>query len=247
MLPIIYVSVPSYSLFAAIGLFVVLIFLYLRIDKYGLLFSDFLKMSIFSMIFCIIGSRLFFFFSRIPWLLNHFSLSNLLSSILSGGLVFYGGLIGFLVGIYCYCKRKNIEKKKVFDLVVPGIPLFHIFGRIGCFLAGCCYGANLDQPLTIFGAFTIERIPIQIVESIFNIILFIVIMIIQKRHPTINILRIYMLSYATFRFIAEFFRGDEERGYFIGISTSQLISIVIIMVFIIISCKNRNRQHKKYE
>lgn len=118
-------------------------------------------------------------------------------------------------------------------MIAPAIPLFHAFGRIGCFLAGCCYGFELSDPIVIASDFVITHFPVQLVESLFNILLFIVLNIVQRYRPNTRILYVYMLSYAVFRFIIEFFRGDVTRGLFFGISTSQLISAIIIVVCVI--------------
>lgn len=234
MFPVIHISIPSYSFFAAIGFFFILIFLYFRIEKYKLLFSDFLKLIIYCVIWGFLGSRFIAIISRIPLLISNFSLENLISTILGGGLVFYGGLFGVLFGSYRYSKKHNININNIFEFFTPAIPLFHVFGRIGCFLAGCCYGVQLKQSITIFGLLTLNRLPVQLIEASFNAILFIVLLLLKKTKPNANSFRMYMLSYATFRFIIEFWRGDDVRGLFWGISTSQLISIAIIIIYFII-------------
>lgn len=242
MYPIIHIAIPSYALMAAIGGFLVMVFIYLRIDKYGLPFTDFIKMFMISIIFGFLGSRVIYIISRLPWLCSNFSINNLLTTIIGGGLVFYGGLLGVLLGIYIYCKKYNIDHKKIYNMAAPSIPLFHAFGRIGCFMSGCCYGVALKTPWFLFGSIRFERIPTQLIEAIFEIFLFAIIFISQKKHEDKDFLKIYMITYAIFRFFIEFLRGDDVRGFFFGISTSQVISLGICAFYIIMSIRREKTQ-----
>ena len=242
MYPVIHIAIPSYALMAATGGFLVMIFIYSRIGKYGLPFMDFIKMFVTSIIFGFFGSRVVYIISRLTWLLTNFSFNNLLTSIIGGGLVFYGGLLGVLLGIYIYCKKYNINHKKIYNMIAPSVPLFHAFGRIGCFMSGCCYGVALKTPLILFGSIRFERIPTQLIEAIFEMFLFVVIFILQKKHKDKDFLKIYMITYAIFRFFIEFLRGDDVRGFFFGISTSQVISLGICIFYIILSIRREKKQ-----
>lgn len=228
MYPYIHIVLPSYGTFAVLGAIVVMIFLFFRIDKCNISFSDFLKMFGLSIVYGSMGSRALYIVSRIPWLITHFSLKTVISTVFGGGFVFYGGLLGVLLGVYRYSTKHNYDVKMINNQIAPAIPLFHSLGRIGCFFAGCCYGFKLPVAVSIFGLVTIDRFPTQIVESVFNVVLFVVIYMMQKKKEEADWLKIYLLSYATFRFIIEFTRGDLVRGVFFGISTSQIISLIII-------------------
>lgn len=239
MYPIIHIALPSYAVLAAIGGFAAMLLIYFRIDKYNLPFGDFVKMFLVCIGFGFIGSRIVYIVSRIPWLFSNFSLQHLLSTIIGGGLVFYGGLLGVLFGIFVYCRKKGIERGNIYNLIAPAIPLFHVFGRIGCFLSGCCYGLELKTPINLFGVVTFSRIPTQLIEALFEAILFVLIYTLQRKNKGKDYLKIYMISYAIFRFFIEFFRGDHVRGYFFGFSTSQLISIGILVFYIISAIRHK--------
>lgn len=244
MCPTIHIILPSYAVLAVIGGLSAILFIYLRIEKFNLPFLDFLKMFGLSIVFGFLGSRAIYIFSRIPWLINNFSARHLISTILSGGIVFYGGLFGVLFGIYCYCKRHDIASSNIYTLIAPAIPLFHAFGRIGCFMSGCCYGIELNSPVTLFGVITFNRLPTQIIEAVFEFVLFIIILLLQRKEKCRDYLKVYLIPYAIFRFIIEFFRGDTVRGFFFGLSTSQIISIAILTFYIakIIKEKIHNRK-----
>lgn len=243
MYPYIHIVLPSYGTFAVLGGIAVMIFLFFRIDKYNIYFSDFLKMFALCIVYGVIGSRIVFVISRIPWIISNFSLKALISTVLGGGFVFYGGLFGVLFGIYRYSKKHNYDLQKINNMVVPAIPLFHLFGRIGCFFAGCCYGYKLPSAISLFSIVTIDRFPTQIIESIYNLILFFIIISGQRKKENLNWLKIYLISYAVFRFIIEFTRGDAIRGFFLGTSTSQIISVCIVVCYVFVGIlKHKNQK-----
>ncbi|MEE1154870.1 MAG: prolipoprotein diacylglyceryl transferase family protein [Acutalibacteraceae bacterium] len=159
-----------------------------------------------------------------------------------GGMVFYGGLIGFCLGGYLYLKYEKLNIDNYTDVFAPLIPLFHAFGRIGCYLTGCCYGVELQSPLPFSECFTdngiIHRLPIQLIEAFENLLLFIVLMLILYKFKNFkkgSLIFIYGITYSVLRFINEFFRGDYiERGSFGIMSTSQWISIFIFTFSLVI-------------
>lgn len=239
MYPYIHIVLPSYAVMAFIGAFLVLILLYFRIEKYGMEFYDFIKAFIFSAFCIFIGSKVLFIITQIPNLIAEFSVQNMLDVVIHSGFVYYGGLLGLLCGIHIYVSHHSqYDHRNVFNMIAPGIPLFHAFGRIGCFMAGCCYGRELINPIVIGNFIQINSIPTQLIEVVFESILFIIILVLGKNDKR-DLLKIQMVSYAIFRFLIEFCRGDEARGIWFGISTSQWISIFIIIYYVIKSVKKK--------
>ena len=232
MYPYIHIILPSYLVMALIGGFFALTFMYLRIEKFQMDFSTFLKMFIACLAGGYAGAKLLYSFTQIPWLFENFSLKNLIMLIPRSGLVFYGGLFGVIFTLL-YITRKNPDlRKSAFGVCVPAMPLFHAFGRIGCFLTGCCYGKELSHPIQL-GVLTLNRVPTQLIESVSEISLFIILLIVERKRKETDLLRIYLVAYAVIRFINEFFRGDEIRGVFLGLSTSQWISLMILVYYAI--------------
>jgi len=148
---------------------------------------------------------------------------------LGGGFVFYGGLIGAILFLLIYSKFTTYKFNNSY-LFIPGAVLAHGVGRIGCFLAGCCYGIRCDLPWKIYlnGEF---RHPVQLYEAIFLFSLgSVLIKKIKHDHTNENIILTYLISYSVFRFIIEFFRGDIVRGHVFEIlSSSQLVSLLIVV------------------
>lgn len=242
MYPYIHIILPSYAVLAFIGGFCVLLYVYLHLDTYQIAFTTFLKLFILCVAGGFIGSKLLFAFTKIPWLIQNFSLQNLILLIPQSGYVFYGGLFGVIVTVLLCTRREKENRRIIFQLMAPAIPLFHGFGRIGCFLAGCCYGKKCEVPF-VWRSLEIDRIPVQLLEAVYEFLLFIVLVIVSKKKPEVDMLRIYLIAYAVFRFINEFFRGDVVRGIFVGISTAQWISIGIVLFY---SCLSLRKKRKKY-
>lgn len=230
MYPYIHIILPSYMVMALIGGFFAVCFIFSRIDKYEILFTDFIKMFLLCMIGGVVGSKVLFAITQIPWLIKHFSIENMILLIPQSGFVFYGGLFGVIFTLMFLTRNNADMRKKVFEISVPAMPLFHAFGRIGCFLAGCCYGKKLSTPIVI-GTIEFARIPVQIIESMAEFILFIVLFILSKKNRDIDLLRIYLVIYAVIRFADEFLRGDKIRGIYGGVSTAQWISLIILFVY----------------
>lgn len=231
MFPYIHIVLPSYTVMALVGGFVTLCLIYSRLDRYEVDFTTFLAYFFVCVIGGFLGSKVLFALTQINWLIKNFSIHNLILLIPQSGLVFYGGLFGVIFTLL-FLTRKDIElRKRIFRLSVPGIPLFHAFGRIGCFLTGCCYGKELSSSVRI-GSVEFNQIPVQLIEAIFEILLFIVIMFLDKYKEEIDLLKVYLICYANIRFFDEFLRGDEIRGIMFGISTAQWISMMIIIYYV---------------
>jgi len=162
------------------------------------------------------------------------SYKNFLNAIylVWGGNVFYGGLLGGILAAVIIIK-KIPRYGYLTDFVAPAIPLFHFFGRIGCFIAGCCYGIESAFGFTARfslaeGANGVNRFPVQLLEALFNLLLFFLLDFFRRKNLfRRNIIYLYLLLYSVARFFIEFLRGDAYRGVFFNLSTSQIISVLI--------------------
>ena len=173
--------------------------------------------------------------------LEKISPSIILHYLLNGGIVFYGGMLGLLLGVFVVAKCRKESPGKMLNFIAPAIPLFHGVARIGCLLSGCCYGIPCHFGVRMIQSPEIVRFPVQLVESFCDFLIFSGILIYQKRtNERSHSLEIYLVSYAVCRFVLEFFRGDTVRGLWLfGISTSQIVSILILIVVCILQSKRR--------
>jgi phosphatidylglycerol:prolipoprotein diacylglycerol transferase len=152
-----------------------------------------------------------------------------------GGLVYYGGLIGATLSGIVYVKRKALPLWKLADVLAPSIPLGHAFGRVGCLMNGCCYGAPTSLPWAIH--FPVDHPthghgvhPTQIYESSLNILFYLGLVCLNRRKKFDGqVFAVYLIGYAMLRSFVEVFRGDYEVYYLGGWATpAQLVSVGII-------------------
>ena len=203
-----------------------------------------------------IGAKLLYFVTRLDIFLTAQAWSNFLYAMTEAcsGMVFYGGLLGGVVTAYIYCRLAEKDFGLYADVYAPAIPLFHAFGRIGCFMAGCCYGIespwgvvyhNEYLALSING---VTRIPIQLIEACLNIVIMLALVYFdKKRLKKGSLLALYFVMYSTVRFADEFFRGDDIRGHLLYLSTSQWISVILFCTGIYMLLQRYVLNKDKYE
>lgn len=168
-----------------------------------------------------------------------------------GGSVFYGGLIGGLVAGFIYIRKAKLPVDVTTDCAAVSIPLFHGISRVGCFLGGCCYGVEWEHGITFTNALIeqangVPRVPVQLFEAAYDMLLFAVLLIlINKKLLAGKLMALYLLTYAVGRFTLEFWRGDDYRGHLFGLSTSQLIAVLMFVgsvIFLIVKSKRTVRE-----
>lgn len=246
MLPIIHFfgrDIGMYSVMGILGLLVCGFVISFYAKRKQIRFENIILALVSAMAGLLVGGHLLYGIVNFRLILQAFQVSGLKNFIVTigsafGGSVFYGGFLGGILGVYVFLKiEKTIDPGDMFDLYAIAVPLFHTFGRIGCFLAGCCYGIESEIGCTAHGNLLspgvndVSRFPVQLVEAGLNLGLFFILLSIDKRRQHKGqMLFIYMLIYPVYRFILEFFRGDIHRGLWFGLSTSQWISIVLFLV-----------------
>lgn len=146
-----------------------------------------------------------------------------------GGLVFYGGLAaGFLGGLLTLRKFK-LPIWPTVDLLIPSLVLSHAFGRIGCFLNGCCYGRPASLPWAVAFPFDgIPRHPTQLYEAAALTVLFVLLTRLPALRPG-GVALTYGLLYGSWRFFIEFFRGDNPIAAG-GLTVFQWISLPLALL-----------------
>lgn len=177
----------------------------------------------------ILGAKLLFWITEFGEIIQD---PSVILDTLSDGFVVYGGIIGGIFAGWLYCRIRRIEFLRYFDLVMPSVALAQGFGRIGCLLAGCCYGKETVSMISItflnsdFAPNGVSLIPTQIYSSILDFLHFFLLLFLAKRVKKLGIIAgCYLIFYSIGRFVLEFYRGDFVRGSVGILSTSQFISI----------------------
>lgn len=242
MLPFIEVfghQISMYALCIAAGMAVGILVALIRKEMYKGQREDILFASFYGILGVIAGGKILYLLTIAPALIKNFreifSDMNHIKALLAGGFVFYGGFLGALGGIFLYAKQYKLDAVALIERIAPSVPLIHAFGRIGCFCAGCCYGRPFSAPVGILFLASdiaprdVHLFPVQLVEAGCCLIIFLIMYFkYSKRETRGEALAFYMLGYGVIRFGLEFLRYDRERGFVLGLSVSQWISIAII-------------------
>lgn len=186
-------------------------------------------------IFAWIGAKLFFLYTSG----NDSSLISNSNFWMGGGFVFYGGLIGGFVFVMLFTLLDKTLKPIDLWPILPALTLGHATGRIGCFLAGCCYGKPTDA---FWGVFMHNhyRHPTQLFEA--GGLFLIGLSLLKLRKPKIELTSFYLISYGFLRFGIEALRDDIVRGQWGFFTPSQWISLSLILVGVSLNflCRNKH-------
>ncbi len=237
------VTIHGYGLMIGIGVIAAYLTAEYRARRLKLDADQVFSLVIWCLIFGGLGSKLLFCLTMLDEILA--DPAYLLHSLANGWVV-YGGLIGGVLGGYLFCRYKKLNFLSYFDLALPSVALAQGFGRIGCFLAGCCYGRPTDSPFGItfthsaYAPNGVSLIPTQLISSGLDFLHFFVLLYIARHKKAEGqVGGFYLIFYSIGRFVLEYFRGDAERGSVGELSTSQFIAIFTLIAGIVIVAGSR--------
>jgi phosphatidylglycerol:prolipoprotein diacylglycerol transferase len=212
-------------------------------------------LSLWMLLAGLVGSKILMLFTEPEYRADPLQLLSL--DFLRSGGVWYGGLLGAVLVSYWLMRRYQLPWWKTADAFAPGIAIGNFFGRQGCFAAGCCWGKPTSLPWgvkftevghEITGVPTDTYLhPTQLYESFAMLLVFLFLLWLHKRKRfSGQVILAYALLYSIIRFAIEFVR-DDPRGDVLGLttltglSTSQLISLVIGITALIVLIVRRRR------
>lgn len=224
------VTVYGYGLMIAIGIIAAYLLAEYRARKIGLNDEAVFGLACWAVVGGLLGGKILYYITTLPAILAD---PSLLYRDLAYGFVIYGSLIGGVAGVVLYCWWKKLNCLSYFDLAVPSVALAQGFGRIGCQIAGCCYGKETSGALHIvfhgsdYAPNGVPLIPTQIISSGLNFIHFAILLVFAKKYKKGEgqVAGLFFILYSAGRFVLEFMRGDMERGNVGILSTSQFISL----------------------
>jgi phosphatidylglycerol:prolipoprotein diacylglycerol transferase len=231
------VNIYSYGFFIAVGAIAGVAYMAVRGKKdVGLTFDQ--ANSLFLVIFlaALIGGKIFLFFEDMSFYLQH------PGRLVTGrGFVFYGSFLFAVPAMMIFFRKNKLPTYARLDVMAVTTCIVHVFGRIGCFMAGCCHGKKTDSFLAVTYTDQACRAnplntplhPTQLYEATFILIVMVFLLYLRDRKKFFGqLFLLYLILYAAGRFILEYLRGDQERGFLLNglISHSQLIAMFIIAV-----------------
>lgn len=198
--------------------------------------TDTTTIILLAAIAALLGGKLLYYletplrYIRQPWELVH---------DIGHGFVGYGSLVASTFTVACFLVRRNVPVRPALDLIAICGCITHWFGKLGCLLAGCCYGCPTDSsfalvfsdPLSAARPLRTPLVPVQLIDL--SLIASILLVLLGLRsHPSFpgQLILLYGLCYSAGRFVTEYYRGDAERGFvFHGtISHSQAVAVVVV-------------------
>ena len=224
------VTIHGYGLMIGLGVVAALLLGDYRSKKYGLNGDHIYGMTFSAVILGFLAARILFIITE--W--ENF-LQNPMRYLTGAGFVVYGGIMGGALAIYGFCKMKKIDMLSYLDLMIPSVALAQGFGRVGCFLAGCCYGRETDSWLGVvfrdsdFAPNGVKVLPTQLFMAGGDLLLMAVLLWYAAKRPMRGrTSMLYLILYSIGRFAIEFLRND-DRGTVGALSTSQFIAIFTLM------------------
>ncbi|PKM72065.1 MAG: prolipoprotein diacylglyceryl transferase [Firmicutes bacterium HGW-Firmicutes-16] len=236
------ITIHGYGLMIGIGFVCAILVGAYRGKRRDLDINVIIDIALISIAFGFLGAKLLYVLTDI----RHFFEAPLVV-LGSEGFVVYGGVLSGALSAVIYCHRKKLSFISYFDLLIPSVAIAQGFGRIGCFLAGCCYGRETDSILgVVFPSGSIapagvKLFPTQLFSSGGDFMIAgILLLFSNKLKYKGDSGALYLLLYGIGRFVIEFFRND-YRGSVGMLSTSQFISIFTILIAITLFAVNKKR------
>jgi phosphatidylglycerol:prolipoprotein diacylglycerol transferase len=202
----------------------------------GLTFDQANNLFLLIFIAALVGGKVFLFFEN-----PSSYLENPGRLFTGSGFVFYGSFLFAVPTMLWFFKKNKLPVYQMLDIMAIVTCLVHMFGRIGCFMAGCCHGKPttswfsviFTDPACQAEPLNTPLYPTQLMEAGFILLVMMLLLYTRQRkqfHGQLFVL--YLLLYALGRFVLEYFRGDEVRGFVIEgyVSHSQFIAIIIFGV-----------------
>ena len=245
------VTVHTYGLCIAIG-FIIGAFVTVKLgEKYGMTSQQVMDMGFVMVLWGLIGTRIAYVLMNISY--YRYNLLDMFK-VWQGGLVFSGGLIAVLLVLGWYIIRYNYSFWQLGDLWAPAGAIGQGIGRIGCFMAGCCYGKPTDRIWGVtfshpksLAPLNIPLHPTQLYAAFSGMLIFMILLILHKKKSfNGQVFLWFLILHSTSRLLIERFRGD-NRGIIIGSewTITQVVTIIILISAVTVLFMMKSISEKK--
>lgn len=252
-------KLPAYGLLVACGYLAGIFYVFRRAEAAGLKKEPLSDLVFYTVLSGMLGAKLFYavtywgefgadFPARAAYLLKSFQY----------GFVFYGGLLCGAAAFFLTARRRKLKAAAAADLFAAALALGHAFGRIGCFLAGCCHGRPTACPAAVTFSDPASEVspfylgvplhPVQLYEAAGNLAIFLLLDAALRRSarrklPAGSVTALYAALYSALRFSVEFLRGDDRGALHFGLSPAQLISAAVFAAAAAVFIRMTLRSH----
>lgn len=235
------ITLRWYGFFAALGFLCAYFVFRKRAARIGLSDQDVSNVMFLMFITGILGARLYYVI--LNWKEEYANHLSEIVMINHGGLVFFGGFIMAFAALYLWARMKKVPLAPLADALAIPLAIGHAFGRLGCFMNGCCYGKDCTLPWAVQLSFPPEIAgrpihPTQLYE--FFGIWFIVLGLIGiEKIPRYKgqVAGTYCLLYSVLRFIVEFYRGDVPHNIMGRFTLAQVVCIFVFIAAWLVSAR----------
>jgi len=221
-------TIHSYGLMIALAVLISAAAIYREAPRENLNSDHVLEAVIAAAFFGLLGARLLYV--MLNWSYFRVNPVEILFAQFAG-LSFYGGLFLGAFVLYLWSSWRKINFLKMADLMAPYLALGYAFGRIGCFLNGCCYGRESDLPWAMPASMVDNalRHPVQLYAALGAVLIFIILKLVRPRRPFVGFILLALFAlYGLLRFTTEYFRYEEAVWF--GLTTAQTFSLALALV-----------------
>ncbi|MGC1240193.1 MAG: prolipoprotein diacylglyceryl transferase [Chryseosolibacter sp.] len=240
--------VYSYGFMIAMGIVAGMTYLMIEGKKeVGLTVDQANALFLYIFLAAIIGGKLFLFFEDPAGYVQ-----NPRTLFTGRGFVFYGSFLLTIPTMLWFFRKHSLHPYRMLDVMAITTCLVHIFGRIGCFLAGCCYGkptgsgwgVTFTDPVCFAEPLNTPLFPTQLLEAGYIFVVMLLLFSMKRKRRFFGQLFLaYLILYAAGRFVLEYFRGDAGRGFIVEdyISHSQFIALGVMVIVVIVYLRAAKR------
>lgn len=229
-------KIPLYGIFLILSFILGLIVVYNNLKN-----NNFKKEEILGLLFYILAGSIFG--AKYFTFLTNYKKYDGIFDFYKIGLSSYGAVIGILLMMYLFSKQFNKKFKKIINYVLPSVPLMYAIGKIGCFFAGCCHGIEYEGLFSVVYNYSlndlkgIELFPIQLLEAIVFIIIFVYILNKNKKGKNDVTAQTFIVC-GIAKFLLDFLRMSHVDKI---LSFNQIVSVLFIIIGIILLFVRKKR------